>query len=179
MADYVAPEEFIYAKTEIEFIKDWKENHPDATCYYCGKEREYQEMEHVFSPDIVDRLGICKLCFLEFRIGHLWTDRFVVEYILSRYKRRRDVILWFQSNGYEMFEAGASDDPEDNWKAFAFINNPAKYFDFMSRKHKRRQEQPDDANLTRDEAIEMDELLGDRTHIKIFKDGAIEIIQLF
>ncbi len=174
MAEYVPPKEFMYVKNDMEFITDWKKQHPEANCYYCGKSREDHEMEFLFL-EAPEGLGICRLCFIDFRIGHLWTDRFVVQHILANYNRRSDVVRWFQRNGYEMFEAGSSNDHEGDWEAYSFINNPDRYFEFMKKKHK-GEPLPDGGYLTPDEASEMNELLEERTYIKIFKDGAIEIM---
>lgn len=174
MKNYVPPKEFRYVKNEYVNISEWMAQHPEANCYYCGKPREEHEMEFSFFDNKL--LGICKLCFLDFRIGNLATDRFVVKHILSKYKTRTSIIRWFQRNGYEMFEAGYQHDPDPDcdWEAYYFINNPVRYFDFKKRTY-RVEPLPNGGYLTTEDFVEMDRLLKDSTLIEIFKNGSINI----
>ncbi|EJW14140.1 hypothetical protein M5X00_31660 [Paenibacillus alvei] len=173
MKNYTPPKEFRYVKNDYENISEWMEQHPEANCYYCGKPREEHEMEFSFFDE---KFGICKLCFPDFRIGNLATDRFVVKHILSKYKKRSNIIKWFQRNGYELFEAGHNRDPDPkyDWEAYSFVNNPARYFEFKMRTY-RGEPLPIGGYLTADEFKEMDLLLRDSTIIEIYKDGEIFI----
>jgi hypothetical protein len=174
MDTYVPPKEFKYVRNEYTNIYEWMDKHPEANCYYCGKPREVHELHfNFFAPPTV--LGICRLCFPDFRIGNLATDRFVVERILGKYNRRSDVISWFQRNQYELHEADRSDDPEYDWAAYDFPNNPVRYFEFLSRT-RRSEPLPGGGYLTNEELAEFGRLLEDSTRIEIFKDGHIHIV---
>ncbi|UHA74446.1 hypothetical protein [Paenibacillus sp. 481] len=180
MENYVAPKEFKYVKNEIVNINKWREQHPHVNCFYCAKEREEHEMEFTFSPqqdeerwtDRMSGLGICRLCFQDFRIGNLYTDRYVVKRILAKYKTSSGVVNWFQRNGYEMF--GGNEEKESDWISYRFINNPVKYFSFLAESRK-KEPLPNGGYLTPDEGLEMHRLLDDDSIISIRKNGEVYI----
>lgn len=167
-----------YIKTGYESIYEYVKKNSTAACFYCSKPRDKEELEIElldFKNEPERAFGICKICYPDFEIGNLATDRHVVEHILAKYKRRSDVLSWFKRNGYELSETDKSNDPEYDWKAYRFVNNPSRYKEFMERV-RRSDPLPNGSYLTSEESQEMRELLNDETRIEIFKNGSIHIV---
>ena len=166
---------FKYKKTSYENIYEWMERNPEANCFYCGKQRDPDEMAHQFFVE--GNVGICKLCMIDFQIGHLAADRHVVERILSEkgYKRRVDVLNWFKRQEYELFEADEFGEGESKGKAYKFINNIDAYKKLQS-EIKEHGKLENGRYMTEEEAARMNEFFNNTTRIEIYNNGEVHIV---
>jgi hypothetical protein len=153
---------FKYIKKEYQSIYEWMSSNKEASCFYCEKPRDADEMEVTFFAQ--GHVGICKICFPEFRIGNLAADRHVVERILSKYNRKVDVLNWFRRNGYELEEQ----DSNGEYTAYNFVNNQELYERHMKRIQNAR------GPIHTDDDV-MEELFS-YTRIEISKDGNVHIV---
>lgn len=166
---------FKYQKTSYESIYEWMSKNPDASCFYCGKKRDPDEMAHLFFTE--GNVGICKLCMSDFRIGHLAADRHVVERILGDkgYKRKVDVLNWFRRQGYELFEADEFGEGDYKGTAYNFINNIEQWNEFQAeiRTHGRLHS---GGFMSVETTDRMEELSNGSTRIEIYNNGDIHIV---
>ncbi|MDH6372825.1 hypothetical protein M2444_004654 [Paenibacillus sp. PastF-3] len=166
---------FKYQKNRYESIYEWMSNNPDASCFYCGKKREDDEMAHYFFSE--RKVGICKICMMDFRIGHLATDRHVVERILEEkgYKRKVDVLNWFRRKGYQLLEADEFGEGEYKGTAFNFINNNEQWNE-LQQELMAQSKMKSDQVFWIEENDRIAELSNGATRIEIYNSGQIHIV---
>jgi hypothetical protein len=166
---------FKYMKTKYENIYEWMKNNPDASCFYCGKQRDPDEMAHRFFVE--GNVGICKLCMSDFRIGHLAADRHVVERILAEkgYKRKVDVLNWFKRQGYELFEAGEFGEDDYKGTAYNFINDIDSWNELQA-EIKAHGRLPNGFYMDAEETKRMNAMFDSATRIEIYNSGGVHIV---
>ncbi|WP_214626526.1 hypothetical protein [Paenibacillus agaridevorans] len=94
----------------------------------------------------------------------------------KNYKRKVDVLNWFNRQGYELYEGDKFGEGEDyTGQAYYFVNNIDAYTDFMA-SIKREEPLPTGSYSTEEESEIFEQFLDERTRIEIGNDGNIHIV---
>lgn len=114
---------------------------------------------------------------MDFRIGHLATDRHVVERILEEkgYKRKVDVLNWFRRKGYQLLEADEFGEGEYKGTAFNFINNNEQWNE-LQQELMAQSKMKSDQVFWIEENDRIAELSNGATRIEIYNSGQIHIV---
>jgi len=117
---------FAYKKTSFQDAVSWLER-SSAHCFYC-EDKEGAPLQFVLFPD---HRGICESCCTNFQIGHLVTDRHVIEKLTPRFSSREEALKWFieQSllSGHKIKFGSVIPDGDDPTYHYLYIHDVAAY----------------------------------------------------
>ncbi|MFX3623515.1 MAG: hypothetical protein ACE3JP_05575 [Ectobacillus sp.] len=116
---------FAYKKKEYEDVFEWA-TAKNASCFYC----EDKEVAPV-AISLIQEKGICQSCLNQFEIGHLETDRHVVERIAPSFRNRQEAVEWFQQFGPVHYVNVINEDGDEVY-IYHFVNDADKYEKYES-----------------------------------------------